>query len=62
MDGGDKFVVGCLESDGEAQFRDHLGRIRADDVRAQDLAVRLADEQLDESFAFADGQAPCRWP
>src|SRR6185295_6510307 len=33
---------------------DHLGRLGADDVRAEDFAVRLADDELHKAFALAD--------
>ena len=43
VDSRDKFVVGRLECDGETELCDHFCRIRANDVCAQDFAVRFSD-------------------
>ena len=56
VDGRDDFLVRRFERNGEAKFGDHLRRICANDVRAEDFAVRFADEEFNKSFAFADRQ------
>ena len=48
------FLVGGFERDGEAEFGDHLRRFRADDVRAEDFAVRLADDEFHKAVGLAD--------
>ncbi|MEN9469998.1 MAG: hypothetical protein RL630_1731, partial [Verrucomicrobiota bacterium] len=50
------FLVGGLHGDGEAKLGDHLSGIGSDDVGAEDFAVLLADEELHEPFALADGK------
>src|SRR5688500_17510647 len=54
MDGRLDLLVGCLEIDRQSQLRNHLGGFWADDMRAEDFAVRLTDEQFHESFVLAD--------
>jgi len=56
VDGGFDFVPGGFEVHGEADFGDHLGAFAADDVRADDLTVRLAVEDLDEAFGLGGGE------
>ena len=46
-----------FERDGEAEFGDHFGGFVADDVRAEDFAVRLADDQFHKALALADRRA-----
>jgi hypothetical protein len=36
------------------EFRDHFRRLGADDVRAEDFAVRFADDELHKAFALAN--------
>jgi hypothetical protein len=53
VDGRAQFVGRRFERDGQADFRDEFGRVRADDVRAEDFAVRLADDELHEALGIA---------
>lgn len=57
VDGARDFLVGRLHADGEAEFGDHLGGIRPDDVCAEDFAVLLAHDEFDEALAFAHGES-----
>ena len=55
VDGGFDVFPSGFESDGESEFGDHFGGIGADDMGAENFAVRFTDEDFDEAFAFADG-------
>lgn len=52
VDGGFDFVPGGFEIHGEADLCDHLGALAADNVSADDLAVWLAVENLDETLGL----------
>ena len=56
VDGRNQFVVGGFHFDGQSKFGDHFGGVGAEDVRTEDLAVRFAEEDLDETFALANGK------
>lgn len=56
VNGARDLLVGRLHADGEAEFGDHLGGIRPDDMRAKDFAVFLAHDEFDEALAFAHGK------
>ena len=42
----------------DGQLVDHLGRMRAHDMRAEDLAVFLVPKDLDEAFRLARAARP----
>ena len=56
VDRRDDFLVGGLHGDREAELGDHLGGVGPDDMGTEDFAVLLADEELNESLALADGK------
>ena len=49
------FLIGGFEGHRQAELRDHLRCLRPDDVRAENFAVRFADDQFHEPVCFADG-------
>ena len=61
VDGRLNLLVGGFEVHREAHLGDEFRRLRADDVRAQDLAVRLAEEDLGETLRSRRPPALCRW-
>jgi hypothetical protein len=40
--------------DRQAELRDHLRSFRSDDMRAEDLAVRLTDDELHKTLALTN--------
>ena len=56
VDGRDKFLVGCFHLDGQTEFGDHFGGVGTEDVGAEDLSVRFAENDFDEAFTFTHGK------
>ena len=49
------FFVRRFERDGQAEFADHFRGFGADDVRAQNFAVRFAEKDFHKAVNLADG-------
>ena len=56
--GVEDLLLGGLELLGHHQLGDQLGRLRADQVGAQELAVLGVEDQLDEPLGLVGGQGP----
>ena len=56
VDGGLNLFVSSFQRHRKDQLRNQLGGFRTDDVRTENLTVRLADDKLDEPFRLADRQ------
>ena len=54
MDNAAEFVCGGLKDHGDTGFGEKFGRVRADDVDAEDLVVFLFGDDLDEAVGFAE--------
>ena len=49
------FFVSRFQRHRQTKLGNHLGRFRPDDMRAENFAVRFADDQLNKTIGLADG-------
>ena len=54
VDNAAEFVCGGLKGHGDAGFGEKFGRVRADDVDAEDLVVFLFGDDLDKAVSLAE--------
>ena len=60
VNGGLDFFMRDFQRQSQRQLGDHFRGLRADDVRAQQFAIRFAKKEFDEAVHITDGPSPRR--